>query len=94
MNINSPNEAFSFLRNNGLVGLCPESQNLVACMDILSRMCSCDPPEAKRVRYNQCVQCYVSFAARAQAYAGAIIAKANDRVTFFLNGQVIGSVNR
>jgi hypothetical protein len=95
MNINNPNEACSFLVGNGIVGCCQESQNLVACMDILSRMCACDPIEAKRNRYNQCIQNYTSFASRAQSVASIILSKANtNRVNFYLNGQLIGAVCR
>lgn len=95
MTIGSPNALFSFLVGNGLAGICPEAQNLVACMDILSRMCACDPPQAKTARWNQCVQNYVGFAARAQGHAAVLLAKANDnRITFQLNGQVIGTVSR
>jgi hypothetical protein len=95
MNVNNPNELYHFLIGNGLVGICPEAQNLVACMDILSRMCACDPPEAKQARLNQCKQHYVAFAARASGYSATLLTKTNDnRIHFYLNGQLIGSVAR
>lgn len=95
MNINSPNDCYHFLIRNGFVGLCPETQNLVACMDILTRMCACDPAEAKQARYNQCKQNYIAFAGRAQNYAGTLFSKVNDsRITFCLNNQPISTVTR
>lgn len=95
MNLNNPNELYHFLIGNGLVGMCPEAQNLVACMDILSRMCACDPPEAKQARFNQCKQHYIAFAARAQNFAQAMLSKTTDnRMSFYLNGQLIGGISR
>jgi len=95
MNMGTPNDLYHFLVGNGLVGICPEAQNLVSCMDILSRMCACDPPQAKQARFNQCKQHYVAFAARAQNYSVQLLSKSNDnRMMFYMNGQLIGSVAR
>ena len=95
MNINNPHDAYHFLVSNGLVGLCPESQNLVACVDQLVRMCACDSDESKRSKYNQCVQNYVQFAAKSRNFANNMLAKSNDsRLSFYLNNQLIGSITR
>jgi len=95
MNFNSPNDCYHFLVGNGLVGLCPESQNLISCMDILSRMCSCDPAEAKQTRFNQCKQNYISFAGRSQNFAAQLLSKANDnRINFYLNNQLLATIVR
>jgi hypothetical protein len=95
MNINSPNDLYHFLVGNGMVGICPEAQNLVTCMDILVRMCACDPPQSKQARLNQCKQHYVAFASRAQNFSYLLLSKANDnRMQFYLNNQMIASITR
>ncbi len=95
MNFNTPNDCYHFLVGNGLVGLCPESQNLVACMDILSRMCSCDPAPAKQARMNQCKQHYIAFASRAGSFAAQLLSKTNEtRINFYLNGQLLATITR
>ena len=92
MNINGPAELCGFLAGNGLSSLCP---SLINCMDTLSRMCACDPPQAKHARYNQCVQAYIGFAKTARGMAATLVSKVSDgRITFYLNGQVIGAVSR
>jgi hypothetical protein len=95
MTINGPKELHGFLVGNNLVRLSPEAQNLVACVDILSRMCACDPPQAKTARWNACMQCYIGFASRASNVATALFQKTNDpRISFYLNGQLIGEISR
>ena len=95
MNINSPQELSRFLVGNGIVGICPEAQNLVACLDILVRMCACDPQEAKTARFNQCKQSYVGFAARANDFKSKLLEKSRDNsITFYLNGQRISEIRR
>ena len=95
MNISSPNDLNNFLIGNALVGMCPETQNLVACMDMLSRMCACDPPQAKQAKANQCKQHYISFVSRAQSFSSILLSKANDnKMSFHLNGQLIGNISR
>lgn len=89
MNINGPAELCGFLAGNGLSSLCP---SLINCMDTLSRMCACDPPQAKQARYNQCVQAYIGFAKTAQSYSSILHPKVgNAKILFFNNGQLIGS---
>ena len=95
MNINNPNDMKQFLVSHSLTGLCPEAQGLVSCMDILGRMCSCDPQAAKTARYNQCIGHYVKFVSRAQNFSGILLKNSTDnRMSFFLNGQQIGNVTR
>ena len=95
MNINSPQEAYTFLISNGLVGICPEAQSLVACVDVLSRMCACDPAEAKQKRYGQCVQCYMGFISKAPSLSGILFKKINDgRLSFYINNQIISTIVR
>jgi hypothetical protein len=95
MTFNNPNDLYHFLIGNALVGICQEAQNLVSCMDILSRMCACDPAEAKQARFNECKQHYISFAARAQNHSAILLSKTNDnRISFHFNNQLIGSVSR
>lgn len=95
MNINSPNDAYRFLVSNNIIGICPEAQNLVTCMDALSRMCACDSAEAKQQRFNQCAQNYIAFAKRAAGFSGVLLAKAQDsRISFLMNGQQISTYTR
>ena len=95
MNINSPNDLYHFLTGNKMIGICPESQNLVACMDSLIRMCACDPPQAKQLKFNQCKQHYIAFSSKAQNFAYTLLSKTSDnRIQFYLNGQVISSITR
>ncbi len=95
MNFNSANEASRFLSNSGLGGICPEAQNLIACMNVLSRMCSCDPPQAKRAKFNECNHHYIAFVGRAQSFSNVLLQKANDnKMNFFFNNQLIGSISR
>lgn len=96
MNFNSPNDCYHFLVGNGLVGICPETQNLVACMDILVRMCACDPADKKQARYNQCKQNYIAFASRAGSFSAVLLAKIpnDNRINFYLNNQLLCSITR
>ena len=95
MTLNSPQEAYHFLLGHGLVGLCPETKNLVACMDVLVRMCSCDPADAKRDRLNQCIQHYTSFAMKAQSHSATLLSKANtNKFIFTLNNQLLTTITR
>jgi hypothetical protein len=95
MNFNSPSDCYHFLIGNGLVGLCAETQNLVACMDVLSRMCSCDPLSAKQAKMNQCKQNYIAFASRASNFTSILLSKTNNnRITFYLNGQILVTITR
>jgi hypothetical protein len=95
MNLNSPQDAYYFLVSQNITGICPEASNLVACVDSLSRMCACDPPETKRVRFNQCVQNYIAFSRRASNFTNLLLTKANDsRLSFYLNGQQISTITR
>lgn len=95
MNINNPNECYRFFIGNGLGSICPEAQNLVACMNVLSRMCSCDPPQVKRIKVNECNHHYTSFVAKSKSFSSTLLQKANDnRINFYLNNQLIGSITR
>jgi hypothetical protein len=95
MNINTPNECYNFLVGNGLVRVCQEAQNFVACMDILLRMCSCDPPQAKQSRWNQCTQLYVNFAQRAPVYKDTLLNKTSDGILgIYLNKQLLADIRR
>lgn len=96
MNFNTPNDFYHFLVGNGLVGLCPETQNLVSCMDVLMRMCSCDPQDKKQAKFNQCKQSYVAFATRAQTYSSRLFGKLSNetRINFYLNNQLLSSLIR
>ena len=95
MNINSPQDLYSFLVSNGLVGISQEGQNVVACMDVLMRMCSCDPAPAKTARYNQCQQNYIAFVSRSPAFSTQLLSKVNDsRISFYLNNQLLSTISR
>ena len=90
-----PEDLRHFLIGNGIIGICPEAQNLVACMDILARMCACDPPQSKQAKYNQCKQHYIAFASKSSSFAAMLLSKVNDsRVDFYLNNQMIASITR
>lgn len=95
MNINNPRDLYGFLVGNGLAGISAEGQNVVACMDILMRMCSCDPAPAKTARYNQCQQNYIAFASRSSAFSAQLLAKTSDgRMSFYLNNQLLATISR
>jgi len=96
MNFNAPSDVNGWLLGNGLVGLCPETQNLITCMDMLSRMCPCDSSDAKTKRFNQCKQHYIAFASRAQSFSPQLFSKApnENKFCFFLNNQLLSSVTR
>lgn len=95
MNINNPNDLYQFLMSNGFVGICPEAQNLVSCMDALARMCSCDPIQAKTARYNQCIQNYMAFTSKAHLFTSLLLTKVIDgRLSFYFNGQLLTSITR
>ena len=95
MILKGPEDLRNFLIGNGIVGICPEAQNLVACMDMLARMCACDPSQAKQAKLNQCKQYYIGFASRASSFASTLLSKANDsRMDFYLNNQMIASITR
>lgn len=95
MNIENPTQLYQFLANKGITGICPEGQSLVACMDALLRMCACDPPQAKQAKFNQCRQIYIAFASKAPSMSAILLSKSGDnRITFYLNGQLISSIGR
>lgn len=95
MNINNPNDLYQFLLNNALSGVSPEAQGFVSCMNILLKMCSCDPAQAKIARYNQCTQNYIAFVSKSPSISGILLSKANDsRISFYLNGQLLSSIIR
>jgi len=96
MNINSPQDACKFLITYRLLGLCSETQNLVSCMDALSRMCSCDTQEAKNNKFNQCKQNYISFVSKSNVFKNEIFSKLSgeNRINFSFNGQPIGTICR
>lgn len=95
MNISSPIELVKFLSSKGIVGVCPEAQNLVACIDALSRICACDPLIAKQMKVAECNRHYVAFVSRASNFSALLMSKTTDnRIIFYSNGQIIGNVNR
>ncbi len=95
MNINSPNDLYRFLAGNGLGNICPEAQNLIACMNVMSRMCSCDPAIVKQTKYSECIRHYSSFVSKSSSFSSILLQKANDnRMNFYLNKQFIGSIHR
>ena len=95
MNMAGPNDLYHFLVGNGLVGICPEAQHMVACMDVLIRMCACDPQKAKQDRLNQCRQHYIAFVSKSPNFAIPLLTKANDnRMQFYLNNQLIATITR
>ena len=95
MNIMSPIELSKFLSTNGIVGVCQEAQNLVACIGVLSRMCACDPPAAKQAKAAECTRHYVAFASKAGSFSALLMSKtADNRIIFYSNGQIIGGINR
>lgn len=95
MNINSPNELYRFLVGNGLTGICPEAQNLVSCMNVLVRMCSCEPSSVKQSKYNECTQHYINFIKKSGSFSSILLQKANEnRINFSINNQMIASIHR
>lgn len=95
MNINSASDLYHFLVGHGLSRMCPEAQNFITAMEILSRMCACDPPAAKAAQSHICHAQYVNFCTRAQSYAQAMLEKVGQtKIFFYNNGQLIGSVGR
>lgn len=95
MNINGPKDLYHFLMGHGLQRLSPESQNFVNSMDVLARMCPCDPPAAKNAQAHAVQAQYINFAQKAPGMAQTLIQKSNGaRLQFYVNGQMISSVGR
>jgi len=95
MRINNPNDLYNFLMGHNLTGTSPEAQNVIACVDILIRMCACDPQEARTARYNQCVQTYINFASKAPTFKHFLLPKTDDgKLSFYMNNQLIGEITR
>lgn len=95
MNINTPSDLYHFLLGHGLSRMCPEAQTFVTSMDILARMCACDPPAAKAAQSHTCNAQYINFCTRAQAHAPTLLSKVgNSKIFFYSNGQLIGSIGR
>ena len=95
MNINNPTDLYHFLTGHGLQKMCSESQNFVNSMDVLSRMCPCDPPAAVTAQTHSCNAQYINFARIASSYSTILLPKTNNtRIYFFVNGQLIGNVGR
>ena len=93
MNINSPTDLYHFLTGHGLQRMCPESQNFINSMDVLARMCACDPPAAKAAQTNSCHAQYINFTRVAPTYSTILLSKTgNTRMYFFVNGQLIATV--
>ena len=61
MKINGPSECFQFIRNSGLVNLCPTLTSFNTCMEEASRMCNCDPQTIRQAKVNQCKILYSNF---------------------------------
>jgi len=95
MNINNPTDLYHFIIGHGLQKMCAESQNFINSMDVLSKMCACDPPAAKSAQVHSCNAQYINFSRVAQSHASVLLPKTNNtRIYFFNNGQLIGSVGR
>ena len=95
MNINNASDLYHFLSSYGLSRMCPEAQNFVNAMDVLVRMCPCDPPDAKSAQTHSCNAQYVNFARIAPTYSTILLPKiGNTKMNFFVNGQLIASVGR
>lgn len=95
MNINSASDLYHFLLGYGLSRMCPEAQSFVTAMDILSRMCACDPPAAKAAQSHSCQAQYINFCSKAQSYAPTLLSKINnDKIFFYNNGQLVSVVGR
>ena len=92
MNINNPIDLYHFLSGHGLQRMSPEAQNFVNSMDVLERMCPCDPPAAKSAQVHSCIAQYVNFAQKARSHSSTLHPKSgNTKILFFNNGQLIGS---
>lgn len=95
MNINNSTDLYHFLKGHGMVGMCPEANNFINSMDVLGRMCPCDPPAVKNAQIHSCNAQYINFAQKAQSYASVLLPKVNNtKIFFFVNGQLISSVSR
>ena len=95
ISINGPQELYHFLVGHALVGINPEAQQLVLCIDSLSRMCMCDPAPLKQNKFNQCKSLYTNFVQKCLGSASLLLNKAGtNRIVFLLNGQQIGSICR
>ena len=95
MNINTPTDLYHFLKGHGLAGMCPEANNFINSMDVLSRMCECDPPAARSAQIHSCNAQYINFVQKAQSYSSILLPKVSGtRIHFFVNGQLITIVDR
>lgn len=64
-------------------------------MDIILRMCACDPQPAKEAKWQQAVQLYMAFATKAGSFKEDLLSKTGDGVVaFYYNNQMINEVRR
>ena len=95
MNINNPLDLYNFLKGHGLSDMCQESQQFVNSMNVLIRMCPCDPPAARNAQTHSCNSLYINFCQKAQSYSSILLPKVgNTRINFFVNGQLIACTSR
>jgi hypothetical protein len=95
MRINNVSEFLNFVNNNQLAGIAPEIVPFINCINEFNRMCSCDHPEARMSKQNQCRALYIGFATRANQYKNVLFTKTNDStITFCVDGQSLITLNR
>ena len=95
MNINGPSELYNFVKANNISNIAPEVSSMIFCLDSLSKMCACDPPEAKTGKYNQCKELYINFVSKSKNYSSILLSKCKDgRINFYINNQYITCITR
>ena len=94
MTINNIGEFFHFVKNNGLVGLSPEVQSLVSCMEEYGRLCSCNSTLVKTSKINKCKSLYTIFVSKSINYKSILLSKVSDnQITFNNDGQLITTIH-
>lgn len=95
MKINDAISFFHFVKNNGLINLCPEVAVFIRCMDEYSRMCSCDPEPARRAKIEQCRSLYSNFLSRSPQYKNELLSKTGDNaLVLCFDGQTVVTLTR
>lgn len=96
MRINSQVELFQFIRNSGLINLCPDLAALNKCLEEYQRMCNCDPETVRRAKSDQCKSLYVNFVKfQAVNFKNELLSKVADNcLEFWVDNRHLNTITR
>lgn len=96
MRINGQAECFQFIRNAGLINLCPELAAFNNCMEEMGRMCNCDPESVRRAKVDQCKTIYSNFVSiQSNNFKNQLLSKVADNcLDFWIDGRHLSTICR